>query len=329
MSEATGRDVLRRAVLIATLAALTTAGEASGSERPRLRLGLPAQTAALAPFYLGADRVFREEGLDVDLVNFSGGAALGQALASDSIEVAAASLQTVVQLIAAGHRVKAFYVAVSRPDHEWFARPGLSTWAETRGGSVAVTAPGGLTDFLTRHILRRQGLEPGRDVQIVPGGSSAARFAALRARRVDAAILHSPFRWHAEAQGLARLGTHREIAAEWPDVILAAKDRLLDTQTSRLRRLLSAYVRAVRTAKADRPAVLRLLEARLRYAPEDAERAYQELVLSLEEGGILPARDMPAFWDILRGAGEVTEPWPEPNFFDRRFVDSFAEWAPR
>jgi NitT/TauT family transport system substrate-binding protein len=265
----------------------------------------------------------------VDLVNFGGGAALGQALASDSIDVAAASLQTVVQLIAAGHRVKAFYVAISRPDHEWFARPGLSTWAEIRGGSVAVTAPGGLTDVLTRHVLRRQGLEPGRDVMIVAGGGSAARLGALRAGRVDAAILHSPFRWHAQAQGLARLSSHQAIAAEWPDAVLAAKEHLLDKEASRLRRLLAAHVRGLRIAKADRPATLRLLEARLRLGPEDAERAYEELVLTLGEGGALPARDMPVFWEVLRAAGEVTEPWPEPRVFDRRFVDSFAEWAPR
>ena len=38
---------------------------------------------------------------------------------------------------------------------------------------------------------------------------------------------------------------------------------------------------------------------------------------------------MPVFWEIAVAAGEVTEPWPESRFFDRRFVDTFDEWAPR
>jgi hypothetical protein len=28
-------------------------------------------------------------------------------------------------------------------------------------------------------------------------------------------------------------------------------------------------------------------------------------------------------------AGEVSEPWPESRFFDRRLVDRFDAWAPR
>jgi hypothetical protein len=38
---------------------------------------------------------------------------------------------------------------------------------------------------------------------------------------------------------------------------------------------------------------------------------------------------MPVFWEVAVAAGEVDAPWPEARFFDRRFVDSFAAWAPR
>jgi hypothetical protein len=37
---------------------------------------------------------------------------------------------------------------------------------------------------------------------------------------------------------------------------------------------------------------------------------------------------MTVFWRILAAAGEVSEPWPEARFLNRRFIDTFAEWAP-
>jgi hypothetical protein len=27
--------------------------------------------------------------------------------------------------------------------------------------------------------------------------------------------------------------------------------------------------------------------------------------------------------------GDVTEPWPESKFLDRRYIDTFDQWAPK
>jgi hypothetical protein len=68
---------------------------------------------------------------------------------------------------------------------------------------------------------------------------------------------------------------------------------------------------------------------RRRLERQNAERAYDELMAGFDERGRLPTASMPVFWEIAVAAGEVSEPWPESRFFDRQFVDTFDEWAPR
>ena len=59
-----------------------------------------------------------------------------------------------------------------------------------------------------------------------------------------------------------------------------------------------------------------------------AERLYDEAFPTLDERGDLSPGAMTVFWRMMMAAGEVTEPWPEARFLDRRFIDSFAQRAP-
>jgi hypothetical protein len=62
------------------------------------------------------------------------------------------------------------------------------------------------------------------------------------------------------------------------------------------------------------------LSRRLRYERAHAERAYREAIAAIDERGFLPQESMAAFWSVLSEAGDVTAPWPEARFLDRRFL---------
>jgi hypothetical protein len=48
-----------------------------------------------------------------------------------------------------------------------------------------------------------------------------------------------------------------------------------------------------------------------------------------DERGKLPVTAMPIFWEIAMAAREVKEPRPGSPFLERRFIDTFDEWAPK
>ena len=306
-------------------------GEAGARpEKTSIKVGLPVAATSFMPVYLAADRTLQEEGLSVDLLAFRGDAEVAQALAADSVDLTVASLNGLINMTTAGQPVRGFYAGFYQADFAWIAKPEVRTWADMRGRSAGISTYCALTDFLTRHALRKHGLEPERDVQIVQAGGSPNAAQTLRSGRLDAAILSPPFKWQMQDEGYTVLGTQAtEIAEEWPKHIFFAKEKFLDDNPNTVRAVLRGHVRAIRLARADREAAVAAMMKALKYERPDAERAYDEVVAGFDERGQLPAKSMPVFWEIAVAAGDVTEPWPESRLLDRRFVDTFDQWAPR
>jgi len=64
---------------------------------------------------------------------------------------------------------------------------------DLKGKKVAGSSPGGSATILAYQALRHFGLDPGKDVQVLPmGGSGAGRLAVLEQGVVDASLLSVP-----------------------------------------------------------------------------------------------------------------------------------------
>ncbi len=298
-------------------------------EKTSLKIGLPVAATSFMPVYLAADQTYQQEGLSVELLSFRGDAEVAQALAADSVDINVASLNGLINMMNAGQPVRGFYAGFFPADFAWVARPEVKSWADMRGKGVGISTYGALTDFLTRYALRKHGLEPERDVQIVQAGGSPQASQTLKAGRLDAAILSPPFKWNLADEGFTTLGTQAtEIGEQWPKHIFMAKERFLDENPNTVRAVLRAHVRALRLAKSEPAAAVASFEKWLKYSHADAERALSEVANDFDERGNLPTKWMPVFWEIAVAAGDVTEPWPESKLLDRRFVDTFDQWAP-
>src|SRR6202023_2994571 len=124
------------------------------------------------------------QGLDVELISFRGDAEVAQALAGNSIDLSLQSLDGLINLINAGQPVRGFYAGFFQSDFAWLAQPRIKQWKDLKGGTAGVSTYGSLTDQLTRYILKRNGLEPEKDVQLVQVGTTASMLQALKAGRL-------------------------------------------------------------------------------------------------------------------------------------------------
>jgi NitT/TauT family transport system substrate-binding protein len=240
-------------------------------------------------------------------------------------------MSALTNMIQAGHPIRTFYNSgVYHAEYEWFGQPGLSDWASVRGKRIGITTFGAQTHWFTRHALRQHGLDVERDVSLVQVGGSPTAYQALKAGRIDVAILAAPFKWKAATEGFSRLGDEATaVGKEWVRNAYLAKQGFLDENPATILALLRAHVRAIRLVRADRELAVQTLMRALKYERGDAERAYAEVVPGLHERGDLPAGGMRTFWDLAIAAGEVNAPWPESRFLDRRWIDTFETWAPR
>jgi NitT/TauT family transport system substrate-binding protein len=296
-------------------------------EKPRLTLGIPVDAASFTPVYVAAARTWKPQGLDIELTSFRGDAEVAQALAGNSIDISLQSLDGLINLINSGQGVQGFYAGFYQSDFTWYAQSRIKQWKDLEGGTAGVSTYGSLTDQLTRYMLKRNGLEPGKDVQIVQVGTTASMLQALKAGRLALAILSPPFKWMAQEAGFTELGRQLDIAPQWPKHAYLAKTKFINDNPNTLRAFLRAHVAALALARADRAMTVDILIERLKWTRDYAQRAYEEVMPAYDERGRLPDAHMDVFWSIEIAAGAVTQAWPDAKLIDDRFIKSFEEWA--
>ena len=256
-----GRVVLGWVVLLAATL-LWAWPAAAGTTRIR-----QAHTGTLfvAPVFL-ADALgyFGEEGIAVEFIEMESGQLATTALVAGEVQITDADPFQLVQLQRQGQRVFFFYNLANRVTLDFVMRTEVSRrlgvsrqdplerrLAALRGLRLGITRPGAATDQYTRYYVKRAGMDPDRDVQIITVGGGAALLAAMRTGQIDGFMLSPPTPGIAEAEGIGRIliksseGDVPEFA-NFLYTALATTERFARGNEDFLRR----YVRALNRANA-------------------------------------------------------------------------------
>ena len=94
-------------------------------------------------------------------------------------------------LLSRAMRFKVALAAVSRPMFWLYAKPGINTIAQLAGTRIAGYPPPAPPYWFNRVALRKHGLDPDVDVQLLPTRDDALRLGLLREGAVDAALISS------------------------------------------------------------------------------------------------------------------------------------------
>lgn len=301
---------------------------AAEPEMKSIKVGLAAQAPVFLPIYLADTKgLFEEEGLEVEIIHFRSGPDIARGLISGALTYAAGAPEEVLLAQKAGQDVKAFYAGMNTSAYDWYAVPSVKSISESKGMRYGISAVGSVSDTITRYALKHSGLDPDNDVQIIPGGSSAARVSAMEAGQLDVNILIPPAKFTAAARGFNKIFSLADITPDYPyEVIYAAMGTLQDNPNT-TRALLRAFSKAVELAKTDREASIQELQERLGIERPFAEQSYEEAVGQFYADGRLPSeKAMDVFWEITTAGGVYTERLEESQWFDRTFLDTYSQW---
>jgi ABC-type nitrate/sulfonate/bicarbonate transport system substrate-binding protein len=328
------RDALRAGVGAGLSLALSSPGIAAADsfklEKPDVRIGASVGGAGFLPVYVAIDHTWRPAGLTGDLISFRGDSELAQALAGDSVDVACISLDGLVTLIGANQPCMAVYAGFNTAAFAWVSAPSIKSWNAVKNTAIAVTSFGSMTDIIARDMIKKHGLTPLTDVQVVQGGPPVSQLQLLQSGRVQAAIIAPPWTLIAKAAGFNVLGTEKdEVAAQWPAEVWAAKTKFIEENPGTLKTILRAHVAAVRLARSNPTVAADSLAKALKIKPDLAKETYDLLIPTFDDRGRLPdPKNMALFWAVEQRAGNVSGPWPNSKFIDDRFIKSFSSWAP-
>lgn len=132
---------------------------------------------------------FKDEGLDLTIVDFAGGSRALQAVVGGSADVVSGAFEHTVNMQFKGQPMRAFVLQGLAPQIVLGVNPktmaNFKSVADLKGKKIGVTAPGSSTNVLVNFVLAKAGLKPS-DVSIVGVGASNGAVAAMRAGQIDA-----------------------------------------------------------------------------------------------------------------------------------------------
>ena len=189
--------------------AATSAAQPSGTSSAlrKLSIVLPNLSFYAVPVTLAQNKgYFADEGYDVEITTTGSGSKAVAALLGGSADVGVMEFSDLIGAVEQHQPVQVFAAIVTEPNISIALKKsiadasGLSDQSPIddklkalKGKKIAISSPGSGTDTSLRWALLKVGLDPDRDVEIVPSGSASNELAAFAQGQVDAFAQTSPW----------------------------------------------------------------------------------------------------------------------------------------
>jgi len=170
----------------------------------------------------------------------------------------------------------------------------IKTTEDLKGKKVGVSSVGSSSDIATRAALKKMGLDPEKDVTIVPVGSAAQRTAAMLSGAIDAGVSQPPDSLAVEAKGfhvLYDLASQKLPSANTSVVVTRS---FLTANKAVVQRYVDSLVQGIKKMKADRPFGIDVLK---KYFKSTDDKA------------------MGVTYDFYAQLVTATQPFPKPEMF--------------
>lgn len=181
--------MLRALLFLTMLLAIAETSALAQTPLKKARMGIQSTNIGFLPFHAAFHKGFyRDQGIDLEMI-FMATQAVNAAFVRGDLDYSAA-VNGIIQGIVRGAPAKILACAVDRPLQSFIARKEIRSARDLKGKKVAGSTAGGTATLMADAALKHFGLEPGRDVTVVPLRDN--RLAALESGAVDAALLGVP-----------------------------------------------------------------------------------------------------------------------------------------
>jgi NitT/TauT family transport system substrate-binding protein len=181
-----------RGGLVAVIAFVFAAAGIAPAASATLTVGKAAPNAdPIIPVNVGEQLgIFKKHGLDLKIVDFTGGSRMTQAMAADSLDIGDGA-GTEMALIAKGAPMIAVcetagpipFIGIGVP---WDSP--IKTIGQLKGKKIGYSSAGSLTDWLTKELARKQSWAPQDVTGVSIGNGASSIIAAFREHLIDADV---------------------------------------------------------------------------------------------------------------------------------------------
>ena len=196
-----------------------------------------------------------------------------------------------------------------------YARPELRSVESLKGRKVGVSSIGSGPDSLLRELLKKHGLDGARDVVVLPVGGGTARYFALQAGSVDAAMLSIPANLMAQDAGFRQLVSF--IEQEWIELqgTINVTDQVLTAEGPLVEKFIRGTLKGFIHFRDLRAQSIAMLGKFLRTSEDATAKIYELMRPSLTQDGIVSEEiQAKSLEHVIERAGLKTPPRLERIF---------------
>jgi NitT/TauT family transport system substrate-binding protein len=260
MKKAMCRGLNNRIILtLGLLLSLSAVAQAQDKGLKKFHWGVTSLSASQWIPWIAKDaKLYEKHGLEAELVLLRGSGQSAQAIIGNSILGAPCTLTTVMSADLSGADLVTVAHTVAGVQSKLLVRPDIKKAEDLRGKRIAVSGFGSLGDFLERYILKKYGLEPGRDVIMLSIGTQPDRIQALVNGLVDGADLSYPADVQAERKGFKILWDAKQ-EVSYPSMSVVTRRKWVAEDRDTVMRMVKAHVEAIHFLKANKEFSMKVL----------------------------------------------------------------------
>ena len=288
----------------------------------RLRISYSGTTTSNALLWVTKEaRLFDKNGIDAEVLYLAGSLGQTAMIAGETqFAVYTGLLMTPSRLLGGDVTMIAGFLnyLVSR----LVVRAEIKTAADLKGKRLGVSRFGTASDFGTRLIVSKLGLNPNTDVVILQIGDTPTRVAALMAKTVDGALFDPPDHKRAVENGGRVMMNLEESKLPYQHAGLMTTRKYIASRPDIVRCVVKSIVEGAAVVRRDPETTKRALSIRMRIKDaKELEESYQQL------RGFTQAKPYPSLEGFKAILNDLAPRMPEArnadpkDFADNRFIE--------
>ena len=263
------------AALVITGSLLVSAYPAPAQDR--IRIAWAGDSPANSPIWVVQEKgLLKKQGLTPEVIRISASPIALQAMLAGEVDVIVTSVTTLASSRLAGADIVMVLGMVPTFVDHIISLPSIGGVEQLKGKMGGVNRLGSTSDLGLRLALRKLGVDPEKDVQIITAGGNPERFAALSKSVVQFTIMPEPFVREAEKLGfkdLLDIGSLK-IPFLWNAVL--TREAIIKAKRPLLAKFARGMMEAVHFIKTEKEGAKAIFSKNLRITdPESLERAWK------------------------------------------------------
>lgn len=305
---------------------------AAESLRP-LTVAEPVHLIGYLPLYVAIhEGYFAEEGLDVTVVQATGGAHVTAVVSGDAFAVIGGVDSNALANQGNSDPIVGIVNCVNRANVYLFARKGLAPASESdedmaaflTGKRIVAGRFGGSPNLLTRYLVQQVGLNPDKDVTLIENADASTVTAMLQHGQGDIGNGGEP-----QIMEGVTAGVWEEPFVKFPDLgdyaysVIGVKRSTVENDPDTCQKFVRAMQRALKAVQEDHALAARILEKEFSTLTEEGraaalKRAYEDNLWSVD--GIISPEAVDMTMTVLQSSGLYEGDYTYEGLVDMRFV---------